>query len=108
MGVIRINGVSYSGRSISINNGNITIDGKKAELKDEKVITIEVTGDIDKLSADECQTITVSGSCGSVSTMSGDVECGNIGGSVSTMSGDVSCGGIGGNVSTMSGDVRGV
>lgn len=107
MSVIRINGVSYSGRSITITNGNISIDGKKAELKDEKIINIEVTGDIDKLSADECHNITVSGSCGSVATMSGDVECGNIGGSVSTMSGDVSCGGVGGNVSTMSGDVRG-
>lgn len=59
------------------------------------------------LEVDYCTAVTVTGDAGSIATQSGDVNIeGNVGGSVSTMSGDVDCGSIGGSVSTMSGDVK--
>lgn len=105
---ISINGTTFTttGRgSISISNGRVTIDGKDV-TPDAKIISIEVHGDIQSISADACEKITMTGSAGSVRTQSGDVECGPVSGSVSTMSGDVRCGGISGSVSTMSGDVN--
>jgi hypothetical protein len=105
MSSIRINGVTISGNSIQVKNGSIFVDGKVVETGDAKQIRIEVDGSIERLNADSCDSITVSGSAGSVSTMSGDVTCGNVEGAVSTMSGDIRCGNIGGSVSTMSGDI---
>ncbi len=103
---ITINGVTITGgRSISIINGKVTIDGKDV-TPDGNNIKIEVSGDIDQLEADVCEYVKIGGSAGSVSTQSGDVECGPVTGSVKTMSGDVDCSGdIGGSVQTMSGDV---
>lgn len=105
MSIIRINGVNISGNSIHVRNGSVLVDGKIVETGDAKHIRIEVDGSIERLNADSCDSITVSGSAGSVSTMSGDVTCGNVEGAVSTMSGDIRCGNIGGSVSTMSGDI---
>lgn len=105
MSSIRINGVTISGNSIQVKNGSIFVDGSVVDTGDAKQIRIEVDGSIERLNADACDSITVSGSAGSVSTMSGDVKCGNVDGSVKTMSGDVRCGSIGGSVSTMSGDI---
>jgi hypothetical protein len=105
MSTIRINGVTISGNAILVKHGSVFVDGKVVDTGDEKQIRIEVDGSIERLNADACDSITVAGSAGSVSTMSGDVTCGNVEGSVSTMSGDVRCRSIGGSVSTMSGDI---
>lgn len=107
MGQIFVNGVSYSGKSITIKNNQVIIDGKNVDPQDSKVITIVVEGDITHLNADRCDSISVTGSTGSISTMSGDVTVGGeVHGNVKTMSGDVDCGDIGGEVSTMSGDIK--
>ncbi len=112
--MIIINGKKYnsSGKSISIINGHVTVDGK--ELTDlsgieEKEIKIEIQGDIDVLDVDHCQQVSLQ-SCGSVKTMSGSVKCqGDIEGSVNTMSGSVKCGGeIKGSVSSMSGSIKSI
>jgi hypothetical protein len=105
MASISINGVTISGNAIEIVNGSIFVDGKSVDTADAKHIKIVVNGGIDSIKADACENIRVSGSAGSVSTMSGVVTCGNVEGSVSTMSGDVRCGRVGGSVSTMSGDI---
>jgi hypothetical protein len=105
MTTIRINGVTISGNAILVKHGSVFVDGKVVETGDAKQIRIEVDGSIERLNADACDSITVAGSAGSVSTMSGDVTCGNVEGSISTMSGDVRCRSIGGSVSTMSGDI---
>lgn len=103
--MIKINGKSYNGKSITIVNGNISIDGSSLEM-DEKNIKIEVKGDIEKLVVDKCDTVEINGKVGNVSTMSGDVKIkGNVQGNIKTMSGDVDCGTVGGNISTMSGDI---
>lgn len=105
MSSLRINGVTVSGNSIQVKNGSIFVDGNVVDAGDAKQIRIEVTGNIESINADACDSITVSGHSGPISTLSGDVKCGNVDGSVKTMSGDVRCGSIGGSVSTMSGDI---
>ncbi len=103
--MININGTSYKGNSISINNGRIDIDGKDC-TPNTKEINITVQGNIDKLDIDYCKSLMILGDVKSIKTQSGDVECNNINGNVSTMSGDVECKNIGGSVKTMSGDIN--
>lgn len=108
MNTITINGVTISaGRNISITGNRIKVDGVDV-TPDAKDIRIEVAGNIERIEADACNSISVTGDAGSVHTLSGDVNIsGRINGSVQTMSGDVDCGGaIAGSVSTMSGDIR--
>jgi len=103
--MININGKSYSGNNVTIKNNKIYIDGVNQTPVNDKVINITVDGNISKLDVDECEQIIVHGDCSKVSTMSGDVKCGNVTGNVKTMSGDVECGNVGGDVETMSGDI---
>lgn len=110
MASISINGINIqsmtAGRSIIINNGKVIVDGQDV-TPDSKTITIEVTGNVDKLSVDACSKIAINGDSGSIKTQSGDVEVGGqVSGSIQTMSGDVDCGNVLGNISTMSGDVK--
>lgn len=106
MGNIKINGVSYVGDSLVVKNNKIFIDGKEQEI-DSKTINISVTGNIDNMLVDSCQKISIKGDVNTLKTMSGDVEIeGIINGSVSTMSGDVDCGNVLGSVSTLSGDIK--
>lgn len=120
MSTIKINGRVVSGDlvgggdvciscgTLDIRNGKVFVDGKEVQLnKDEKVINIEITGDVKSLIVDSCERVTVGGDVERVGTVSGDVHvAGNIGGSVSTVSGDVRCGDIAGSVSTVSGDIN--
>ena len=93
-------------KSISINNNTISINGKAIEVGDEKKITIEISGDCGELEADVCHKITVNGGVkGDLTTVNGDVKCGNVGGSVSTTNGDVDAKSITGNVKTTNGDI---
>ena len=104
--MIKINNKIYKGQLITISGNKVIIDGNDVtpELTD---INIIVEGNIESIKADTCNTISVTGSVGSISTMSGDVEIdGNISGSISTMSGNVDCNNVGGNISTMSGDIK--
>ena len=107
MNRVRINGIDMvGGRSITVANGRITIDGKDV-TPEAKQITIQVVGDIHNLEVDSCERITASGSVGALRTTSGDVECGPVTGGVHTVSGDVTCeGSILGSVQTTSGDIR--
>ena len=108
MNTVTINGVTFSSvGSISINRNRVVIDGKDI-TPNAKEISISVQGNVEKISADNVDTITVSGNADHISTMSGDVEVGgNVSGSISTMSGDVDVdGSVGGGISSMSGSVR--
>lgn len=102
-GSVNIDGKSFSGRSIVIENGKVTVDGVTQDGSLTGDINVTVDGDVEKLELAygkvECKNV------GSVATQSGDVECHDVSGSVSTMSGDVDCGRVGGSVSTMSGDI---
>lgn len=105
--MININGIQYTGNSVSINGNSIIIDGKKVNGGDEKEININIEGNLDSLRFDYCNNLSIKGDVGEVDTGSGDVRVtGNIKGSVRTGSGDVSCKSISGNVKTGSGDVN--
>lgn len=104
-GRIVIDGREFTGNSISIVNGKVTVDGVAQEGQLVGDVKIDVHGDVVSMNAGSGN-VTISGSCGSVQTMSGDVECGDVSGNIKTMSGDVTCGAIGGSVGTMSGDIR--
>lgn len=103
---ININGVDIiGGRNITIINGKVTVDGKDV-TPDGKAITIQVEGNVDTLSVDACQTVTIDGSAGSVQSASGDITIGgDVTGGVQTASGDVSCSIVSGDVITASGDI---
>lgn len=108
MNKITINGVLITGgRNITMRNGKVLVDGVDV-TPDTKEISVVINGDVEKLEADSCLKISITGDVGSVKTLSGDVDIsGTINGYVQTMSGDVKCGGsINGSVSTMSGDIR--
>lgn len=104
--MITINDNSYVGKQITITNGKIIIDGEDVTPENTVTIDIRIHGNIDSLSADACNKISVSGNAGTVKTMTGDVNIqGSVSGSVNTMSVDVKCKDIKGGVTTMSGDV---
>lgn len=105
MSNITINGKSYRGNSVSIIGNQVIIDGVKQDMPDEKNIIISIEGNVDTLSVDACNKITVSGTVKTLKTMSGDVKCGDVEGDIKTMSGDVKCKSVSGKIKTMSGDI---
>ena len=106
MAQIIINDQTVIGRSISVINGKVIVDGKEISVKDDaKVINISVQGDVDSIDADVCRTIEVTGAVNSIKTTSGDVSCGDVAGDVTSTSGDVQAQNIKGSVRTVSGDV---
>ena len=106
MNKITINGKTYlSSGNISIVNGTVIMDSEKFST-DEKIINISIEGDMNTLEVDCCDKVSIKGEVGRVSTVSGDIECGNVNGGISSVSGDVRCGNVGGSISTVSGDVK--
>lgn len=100
-----INGVIYQGKSITVINGKVVIDGVDV-TPDSKVINIEISGDVDELVVTDCNNIKVSGKVHSICTSTGDIHCGDVTGNVHTQTGDVKCGNIAGNVKTQTGDIK--
>lgn len=107
---IVINGVEISGdlagRSISVRNGEVIIDGKVYEgLPEAKIINIEVTGNVDQV-GNMSGGVKVTGNAGSINTTSGDVSVGgDVSGSVNSVSGDIRAKAISGSCRTVSGDI---
>lgn len=100
-----INGESFSGKSISIENGVVKVDGEvKATTGAEDSVRVEINGDCDRV---ELVAGTVwCRSAGSVSTASGDVTVnGDIKGNAITMSGDITARSVLGQANSMSGDI---
>lgn len=105
MAKMTINNRGYVGNSITVINDRVIIDGKEIPAEDEKVITIQVEGNVDNLNVDACKQVSVNGTVGSLTTVSGDVDCMAVHGNVQTTSGDVECTEVQGSVKTVSGDV---
>ncbi len=97
--MISINGRTYSGRSISVQNNVVTIDGKQVdEAPKNGILHVSITGDVASIEADG--SVTVSGQVQGSVRAGGSVSCGNVGGNVSA-GGSVTGGamGHGGNIS---------
>lgn len=114
MAKVIINGKTYTYTgSLTVFDGNFYVDGKKVTdweslTKDQKHIDIKVEGDIDRLQVDTCDSVTITGSCNRVKTVSGDVEIGgDVDGDIESVSGDIDVhGNVGGDVKTVSGNIR--
>lgn len=105
--MININGKTYVWDNVVVTNGKIIIDGKAVDTEDSKEITIEVTGNIDTLSVDACNTVSIWWDAWSVKTMSGDVEVKwDIKWNAKTMSWDIDCNVLLWAASTMSWDIN--
>jgi hypothetical protein len=108
MAIVAINGVTITTSdkscSISVRNGRVVVDGEDV-TPDTKEITVSVQGDVSMLEVDVCEKVSITGSAGTISTKSGDVQCGDVTGDVHTNSGDVHCGAIAGSIKTKTGDV---
>lgn len=57
-GSININGMNFSGKSISIDGDNIIIDGVNVTSSTDKVISISITGDVGDINA-TCKELSV-------------------------------------------------
>lgn len=108
IGQVIVNGKSYQGSNITVNNNNVIIDGETINFdKDLKKIDITVNGDIENLTVDYCDTLKVDGNVkSSLNTISGDVEVtGDVNGNISSVSGDIKCKDVKGSIKTVSGDI---
>lgn len=106
MSTIVINGNTYSGSNIVISNNRVIVNGCDV-TPDGKEINIKVEGNINELKVDACSNISVTGDVQTISTKSGDIDVsGNVNGSISTISGDIDCGPVSGSISTISGDIK--
>lgn len=95
MATISIDGRTFSGRSVSIINGRVTIDGVPQDGVLNGVIEVKITqGTLENLTTDASVTAGLIG--GNVSA-GGSVNCDNVGGSV-TAGGSVNCEDVRGSV----------
>ncbi len=103
-GNVTIDGKTFSGRNIQINNSKVIIDGvvQDGELVGDVNITVE--GDVESIE-NSCGNV-IARNVGDIKTASGRVKCEVVGRSVVTVSGDVNCGNVEGSVKTASGDVE--
>ena len=103
-GTITINGVSFSGRNVRIDNDKIIVDGKVQSSSLVGPITVTVNGncgDVQNGSGD----IIVNGTAQQVSTGSGKITCGDVHGNAQSGSGNINCQNVSGNVKTGSGNI---
>jgi len=97
MGILTINGKTYTGNSIRISGNEVWIDGRKADSQPEPingVLTVNINRSIESLYTDF--NVNMTGSVGNVDS-SGNVNCGNVAGNVKSQ-GNVICGNVSGNV----------
>lgn len=110
--------ITTNGRVIKnmvIRDGKITIDGRTLDeymnqqehASVRPVITIQVTGDVERIDCDECKEISITGNCRNVKTSMGDIRVGgDVDGDVHTNMGSIDCGNVGGDVHTNMGSIK--
>lgn len=103
-GKVTIDGKSFTGSNISINNNKVIVDGVVQDGELIGDVNVVVHGDVELL--ENTSGTIKAGNVGQVKTVSGDVDCCDVSGNVQTVSGDVNCGNINGSVKTVSGDVK--
>ena len=103
-----VNGIRYEGKSISITDGKVIIDGKRVDTGNAKEIKIEVHGDIEVLDVDICDYVTVDGNVGDVKLSQGDITIkGSAMDSVTNSQGDITIGGdLNGDAKNSMGNIK--
>lgn len=107
---VNISGIgSFIGKAISIVNGVISVDGVDVtDLKLVKLpkVDIQIVGNVDSLSVDNAQSVSVDGDAKTVSAVNADIVIhGDVTGPVTNTNGDISANSIVGPVSTINGDI---
>jgi hypothetical protein len=109
MGVITINNKTYIGNSLEVRNGKVYVDGKFSKPGEkDTIVSIHVTGDLELLTADNCNKIEILGNVsGSVDSKNGDIKVeGDIKGSATSKNGDITCkGDINGSATSKNGNI---
>lgn len=107
MARITINGVTYEGENLIINNnsGHIQIDNQIISISN-RIININVSGDLNVLEVSSANTIEIIGNAGEVNTASGNIQVDKVLGNANSVSGSIYANDIIGNVSTISGSVN--
>jgi len=101
-----INGVRYEGNSISVSGGKVIVDGVVLDIWDQKVININIEGNMETIDIDVCSSFKMRWDAWSITTISGDVSIEwDVWWNVKTVSGDVDCHEIQWSVKTISGDI---
>jgi hypothetical protein len=97
MGNITINGRSYSGRNVSIINGQVIIDGKVDDgfESTSRIVEVRVTGDLCSLRTDA--SVVMHGQISGNLNAGGSVSCDDVGGNISA-GGSVNCDNVSGSV----------
>lgn len=112
---VTVNGVRIPGRSVSMTNGVLFVDGKRYEEKADdgaaihyKELTLVISGNVRGSVSTTSGKVQVSGGCETAKSVSGDVEIeGDVSGDVSSISGDVRVtGSVTGKASSVSGRVN--
>ncbi len=97
MGTIVVNGKTYYGKSVSVINDQVYIDGKLAsEEKYTGIVEVKITGDVSLVKSDA--PVTIEGNVTGDVTSGGYVSCKNVTGNVKA-SGYISCDDVKGNAS---------
>lgn len=94
-GNVNINGKTYKGGNISVQDGVVYVDGVRQDGLEDKKIEIVVKCGVDTISSDE--SINIRGNVNGAVLAKGSVSCDDIEGDVSA-GGSVNCDDIGGNV----------
>lgn len=87
---IIINGVSYSGKNVNIKNNNIYIDNKEISINknNEDKLIINITGSINELQIDTCNSITVE-SIGNITLDQGNINVKTVSGNITLDQGNI-------------------
>lgn len=94
MSNITINGRTYTGNNITVNNGKVFIDGKSADDGEQgRILEVRIQGEPVSVHSDTA--VTVNGNVNGNVDAGSSVNCGNVQGSVKAGS-SVNCGDIGG------------
>jgi len=103
-----INGKVYKGDNIFVSGSKVFVDWKKVDIsEDEKNIVINVTADIESLQVDVCDSISIKGNCGSVSSKNWSVNInGDVAGDVTNKNWYITCVDVGWNVDNKNWDIR--
>lgn len=107
MARISINGVTYEGANLIINNdsGHIQIDNQIISINN-RVMDINISGNLNVLEVSSANKIEILGNVGEVNTASGSINADKILGNVNSASGSIYANEIKGNVSSISGSVN--
>ena len=102
--------IIINSNNVSITDGQVFVDGKLVNEfntdKEEKVINITISGNVESLDVNYCQNLKITGDCKRVHNQNGSIQIGgNVSGNVHTNMGSITCGNVEGDCHTNMGNI---